>query len=197
MLDVDQKALDGLSASTTLGDGAAALLEVFAEDFLKAGDTASWAMADTMAKKIRAALPSGAEPVATDWPPLVDLGRVLGFFASVIKSGEPWSETCQREYDAANLALQAIYASPSSSPVSRGVRVKALEWSSEAPYSVARVPKLGLTYAIEAVWYQEIFQYVELSGGSARGHFPTVNEAKAAAQADYEARVRSALGEQP
>ncbi len=43
------------------------------------------------------------------WPPLVDLGRVLGFFASVIKSGESWSATCQREYDAANFALQAMY----------------------------------------------------------------------------------------
>src|SRR4051794_33592388 len=29
------------------------------------------------------------------------LRRCLGFFASVIKSGEPWTETCQREYDEA------------------------------------------------------------------------------------------------
>jgi hypothetical protein len=29
------------------------------------------------------------------------LRRCLGFFASVIKSGETWTETCQREYDAA------------------------------------------------------------------------------------------------
>ena len=29
------------------------------------------------------------------------LERCLGFFASVIKSGEPWTEACQREYDAA------------------------------------------------------------------------------------------------
>jgi len=35
----------------------------------------------------------------------------LGFFASVIKSGEPWSETCQREYDRV-LALAA--ASPAT-----------------------------------------------------------------------------------
>lgn len=58
----------------------------------------------------------------TTWPPLVDLGRVLGFFASVIKSGEPWSETCQREYEAANAALQAVYAASPSPPAS-GVRV--------------------------------------------------------------------------
>jgi len=29
------------------------------------------------------------------------LERCLGFFASVIKSGEPWTDACQREYDAA------------------------------------------------------------------------------------------------
>jgi hypothetical protein len=50
----------------------------------------------------------------TGWPPLVDLGRVLGFFASVIKSGEPWTATCQAEYDKANRALQALYASPAN-----------------------------------------------------------------------------------
>jgi len=30
-------------------------------------------------------------------------GRCLAFFACVIKTGEPWTETCQREYDAAQL----------------------------------------------------------------------------------------------
>ena len=29
------------------------------------------------------------------------LRKCLGFFASVIKSGEPWTDACQREYDAA------------------------------------------------------------------------------------------------
>ena len=29
------------------------------------------------------------------------LRAVIGFFASVIKSGEPWTDQCQREYDAA------------------------------------------------------------------------------------------------
>lgn len=32
---------------------------------------------------------------------IADLKRCLGFFASVIKSGEPWTETCQQEYDKA------------------------------------------------------------------------------------------------
>lgn len=46
--------LSDMNLESSLGESAAALFEVFAEDFLKAGDTASWAMADTMAKEIRA-----------------------------------------------------------------------------------------------------------------------------------------------
>ncbi|EPP4478851.1 hypothetical protein LD849_08165 [Salmonella enterica] len=34
-----------------------------------------------------------------------EVSRCLGFFASVIKSGEPWTATCQREYDAARAAM--------------------------------------------------------------------------------------------
>lgn len=75
-----------------------------------------------------------------------------------------------------------------------GPKVKPLLWGSEPPYAVARVAKLGLTYSTEAVWDDAgVFQCVELSGGKAFGHFQTVDEAKAAAQADYEARVLSAL----
>ena len=33
------------------------------------------------------------------------LDRCLAFFASVIKSGEPWTETCEREYAAASSSL--------------------------------------------------------------------------------------------
>jgi uncharacterized protein (DUF4415 family) len=33
------------------------------------------------------------------------LDRCLAFFASVIKSGEPWTETCEREYAAARSSL--------------------------------------------------------------------------------------------
>lgn len=32
------------------------------------------------------------------------LKSCLAFFASVIKSGEPWTETCQKQYDEARLA---------------------------------------------------------------------------------------------
>jgi hypothetical protein len=73
------------------------------------------------------------------------------------------------------------------------VRIRPLEWSSEPPYSVARVTALRLLYSTEAVWEDGVFQYVELRGGFASGDFPTVAEAITAAQADYDARIRSAL----
>lgn len=47
---------------------------------------------------------------------LKPVARCLGFFASVIKSGEPWTETCQRDYDAANEALSSIALARLSPP---------------------------------------------------------------------------------
>lgn len=46
-------------------------------------------------------------------------GQTLAFFASVIKSGEPWTGTCQKAYDEAMAAL--------SSPRVEDVRREALE----------------------------------------------------------------------
>jgi len=46
--------------------------------------------------------------------------RCLGFFASVIKSGEPWTDTCQKEYEAAT-------ASPANAAFIRQVRAEGME----------------------------------------------------------------------
>lgn len=92
-----------------------------------------------------------------------------------------------------NIPLYASPPHPSRTREAEGVAVKPLEWASEPPYSVARVPNLRLFYSTEAVWTERKFHYVELSGGFASGRFDTVAEAKAAAQADYEQRIRSAL----
>ena len=46
------------------------------------------------------ATPAPLQPVSAE-ARLRDAHVCLGFFASVIKSGEPWTETCQRMYDAA------------------------------------------------------------------------------------------------
>lgn len=44
------------------------------------------------------------------------LARCLGFFASVIKSGEPWTQTCEREYQS---ALREEMAAEQSHPDSK------------------------------------------------------------------------------
>lgn len=67
-----------------------------------------------------------------------------------------------------------------------GVRVRALEWSRESPYFVARV--FGGHYAIE-VWDGG----VTLSGTFFNRHDKTLEAAKLAAQADYTARIFAAL----
>ena len=91
-----------------------------------------------------------------------------------------------------------LFPHPPAPSASMGrVTVKALEWSSEPPYSVARVPRLWLFYSTEAVWDDRKFCYAELSGGLASGRFETVAAAKAAAQADYEARILAALDSPP
>ena len=71
-----------------------------------------------------------------------------------------------------------------------GPAVKALEWHRQPPYHVARV--FGNLYAIE-VWDGG----VTLSGIIGRKEFSDFNSAKAAAQADYEARILSAITPAP
>ena len=97
--------------------------------------------------------------------------------------------------DASGKRVTPLFQAPSAS-MGR-VTVKALEWSSEPPCSVARVPRLWLFYSTEAVWDDRKFCYAELSGGLASGRFETVAAAKAAAQADYEARILGRLDSPP
>lgn len=66
------------------------------------------------------------------------------------------------------------------------MQIKPLEWRAEPPYHVARI--FGNLYAIEP-WEGK----ATLSGVGGLREFNTVSEAKAAAQADYERRVRSIL----
>lgn len=69
----------------------------------------TWGVHDieTAIRAYLAALPP--TPKAVAWPPLIEIGRTLGFFVSVIKSGEPWTAACQVAYDRANIAMQAAY----------------------------------------------------------------------------------------
>lgn len=52
-----------------------------------------------------------------EWPHLVQIGRTLAFFASAIKSGESWSETCQRDYDLTNQAMKDAWADLKDRPL--------------------------------------------------------------------------------
>lgn len=45
---------------------------------------------------------------AADLPNMSSVKGCLAFFASTIRSGESWSSTCQREYDAALYVLRKI-----------------------------------------------------------------------------------------
>jgi len=81
--------------------------------------------------------------------------------------------------------------------VKAGIAVKPLEWASEPPYSVARVSKLSLLYSTECVWDEGKFLFCILSGNCINQQFATLAEAKAAAQSDFESRIRSALVEAP
>lgn len=101
--------------------------------------------------------------------------------------------------DAIDQITRAILsAHPAQSDVKTGVAVKALEWLSEPPYSVARVPQLALHYATECVWSEGKFLYCILSGASFFNQsFETLAEAKAAAQTDYERRILAALSPAP
>jgi hypothetical protein len=84
-------------------------------------------------------------------------------------------------------------ARPASEPVGTETGIRKLEWTSEPPYSVARVSKLRLLYSTECVWDDGKFLYCILSGGCVNQQFATLDEARAAAQADFESRIRSAL----
>jgi hypothetical protein len=62
---------------------------------------------------IRAYLAATKPPLAgevVEWPPIIELGKTLAFYTSVIKSGESWSPECAAAYDRANKALQDLYA---------------------------------------------------------------------------------------
>lgn len=75
--------------------------------------------------------------------------------------------------------------------------VKPLEWRGEPPYHMARTA-FGAFYCAEAIWDENKFVHVKLSGPLIRDRtYPTVEAAKAAAQADYERRIRSALASPP
>ncbi|WP_392352985.1 hypothetical protein V8F63_09535 [Brevundimonas sp. LF-1] len=64
-----------------------------------------------------------AQPVDGDWQ---SIAMWMGFAASVIKSGEPWTDQCQREFDEAKAAYARLSATHPA-PDALRVAVEALE----------------------------------------------------------------------
>lgn len=90
-----------------------------------------------------------------------------------------------------------LYAHPAPPAPQPGVKVKGLEWSWEPPYSVARA--MGGHYAVER-WEDDAgAPHFDLIGSfvAKRDGFSSADDAKAAAQADYERRILSALSLSP
>jgi len=82
-------------------------------------------------------------------------------------------------------AAKCLYCTPAS-----GVRVKALEWVNLIPQRSEVKSIVGLYFAYDdGSWTSPKTGHHFVSG--------TMETAKASAQADYEARILSALGEQP
>lgn len=95
-------------------------------------------------------------------------------------------------------ALNLASATPAPADNGAGVRVKALEWREAGQLAAYSTPPIGATYAIQLhspAWNERVQLTIReaLQENTATRHFKTLDEAKAAAQADYEARIRSAL----
>ncbi len=103
------------------------------------------------------------------------------------------------EADTALAYRAMLAASPSSSP--SPAWVKALEWKAGNRHKYKSFD--GVMHEADAVGGRyAVWHYMERAGQQFVWHgthqwFDTLDDAKAACQADYEARIRSALGEQP
>ena len=125
----------------------------------------------------------------------VEIGDVLIYLDLLAKkAGTTLDQAVMRAFNekseqlAMPVRLTPLRTTADTEQDGKGVKVKGLEWSSEPPYSVARVFR-GF-YSTE--WIEEA-GICELRGTFMRGEFATVSAAKAAAQANHDRHVRSCL----
>lgn len=141
-------------------------------------------MSQAIAERLEAAL-SAAEPAHQDPDPKISQQELAGFFPdgaplAVVKFLYPeFSKALTREE--IRYFLRAIAAPPAPS-----VAVQALEWFSHQQYVLADTA-FGTYRVLGDTWWFE---------NGKRNRAKNVEEAKAAAQDDYEARIRSALSAQ-
>lgn len=100
--------------------------------------------------------------------------------------------------------VRPLYASPTGNSVHGGVRVNPLEWVHSGNADVgsdendeAETPFGGYVITIDPFTYSPAAAYYVDGPNWFKGQYASVGEAKAAAQADYESRIISALEPSP
>jgi hypothetical protein len=101
----------------------------------------------------------------------------------------------EREASAWAIMEMARRAALAAAPKADGVRVKALEWSDQGSTLIAQTAFGG--YQIDRFPNNGFGPFHILHGDSFLSHADTLEAAKAAAQADYEARILSAIEAAP
>lgn len=130
-----------------------------------------------------------AVPVAWQWRMRVAIGDGWGEWCDW-REGKKWVTTHEGE---AEYEERPLYASPA--PAVEPVGIKALEWSTE----FSGTPRADDTFGRHYLVYQEFNSgwVLCIDGMRVKDQIPSSAEAQAAAQADYERRIRSALHPTP
>lgn len=132
--------------------------------------------------------------VEFDWEPEAT-GDLISR-AEAVKAAEP-DPYDDPEVRAACAGIQIeLRALPAAPAPQKGevVKVKPLVWSPYGPHGVSAKPKLtGWQYSIFPSLERHGEFAMQLSGDRKYSYFPAIDAAKAAAQADYEARVLATL----
>lgn len=114
-------------------------------------------------------------------------GRFMDIASNVEQDAIDMAEV---HYETGEYVVRPLYTHPA--PQSEAVAVKALEWDDLPGNRIAassRSNVCGVHYAI----YQDSGRFEPVWSGSLGTLYDTVDEAKAAAQADFDQRIRSAL----
>lgn len=133
----------------------------------------------------------------TDVKELVERLRQLMRFASDQKSRD-WDEQdeIRNVFHSAFKTLQDAKAALEALSLSQGVAVKPLEWEPRQPEGAfLAVTEIGRYFARPQ--FEMFVWFLESVTKDGHGYVASIDEAKSAAQADYERRVLSALVMQP
>ncbi len=151
----------------------------------------SWNLAATLFSS-----PSDAEPVAWQWRQ--SYAGTWGYWNDcglLPTDQQKWIDLAKKLPN--EVQVRPLYAAPPAA-VQEPVAVKALEWSDPAePNETCRynhvIAKAVFVYSIEWKAWKKYDAFTVYRDGEFLDSLATLDDAKAAAQADYESRIRSAL----